>query len=345
MCRSGRRAWGPGCDPSAAGDGAWWPVPVAVVVLALGRLGRLILGELLAQVVLGLGGVDAGAPQLVHDEQQDQDTGPDHEPPHARRCTRANRHAGTIVSRCLATGSPGDAVVGPAALVGVDAPPVPSGHRHGARRPPPRRGLAPGPLPGARRRRSRRRPGRDRAAPGPERGRQDAPCCARWPACCPVVAGTAEVLGHDLRRDRRVGAAPGRPAGPRHHALRRAHGGRQRALLGPGRRRRPGRRRGGPGGAGPRRTAARRGRGPAVGRPAPAGRHRRAGGPPPRAVAARRAPRRPRRRGPRHRRRARPRARAAPGPPCVVASHELERATPWPAGSSPSPAGSSKARR
>ena len=60
---------------------------------------------------------------------------------------------------------------------------------------------------------------------------------------------------------------------------------------------------------------------------------RRAGGPPTRAVAARRAPRRARRRGPRHGRRARPRRGRAPGPPCWWPPTSSSGATRWPGGS------------
>ena len=73
------------------------------------------------------------------------------------------------------------------------------------------------------------------------------------------------------------------------------------------------------------RLPATRGR-PAVGRPAPAGRARRPGRPRPRAVAARRAPRRPRRRAPRPARRAGPGRGRPAARPCVLASHELDRA-------------------
>ncbi len=132
----------------------------------LGLLGL----ELALQIVLGLRGVDACAPQLVDDEQQDQHAAADHRPAD-RAEPSCECHAGTLVNGPAPPWSPSSAA-------GT------LGDPHGARRPPPLRRFAPRALPGARRRRPRRRPGRDRAAPGPQRGRARPRSCARWPACC-----------------------------------------------------------------------------------------------------------------------------------------------------------------
>ena len=146
----------------------------------------------------------------------------------------------------------------------------------------------------------RGRAGRDRAAAGPERRRQDH-----------APAGVRRARARGARRGHRARVGPGRataaPCAPRWACSGHGNGlyddltvGRERALLGPHRGREPR----------PRSTAAMArlglaGRladtavGPPLGRPAPPGGAGRAGGPPAGAVAARRAPRRPRRRGPR----------------------------------------------
>ena len=148
-----------------------------------------------------------------------------------------------------------------------------------------------------------------RAPTGPARPA----CCGPAPGCCRSSSGEAEVLGHDLTRDRR---AVRRRVGLLGHAtvpVRRPDRRGQRALRGPGRGRptRRGRRRAGP--PGPRRPAARRTRRPRC-RPGSAGGRRwPSWWPAARAVVARRAPRRPGRRAPGPARRAGPRRRRPAG--------------------------------
>ena len=242
------------------------------------------LGEVVLEPVLRLRLPDAGAPQLVGDEQEDQHAGRDAGAPD-RPEEPAPAASGGGYRRPRV------------ALVASRGPSVDFPGSHGTRRPAPRRRHAPGPVP----RPGRDRPGgrgrRDRAAPRARTGPGRPPCCGSAPGCCRSARGEARVLGHDLtdRRQARAAAPPGRAARPRHRPLRRAHAWPTTCGSGAG-----------PPARAPRRTSTRRARRAAgstagwpacrvatpVGRPAPAHVAGVPAGPPPGAVAARRAPRR-----------------------------------------------------
>ena len=163
---------------------------VAVVVpcdhAAVGE--RLV--ELVLQLVLGAGGLQVRAPQLVGDEQQQHHAGGDQQPPdrsedtargdasgRGRRGFPGARRRGRLGGRSHAgQGSgrrPRSGVTSPGPGWGRRRLAGTIGRSHGARRPPPWRRVADRAVPRPRRRRPRRGPGRGGAPPGPERRRQD----------------------------------------------------------------------------------------------------------------------------------------------------------------------------
>ena len=170
--------------PRAGRSSWWWSAPPwcgvvvggVVVVAGLAALRSQLLVELVLEVVLGPGLVDAGAPQLVGDEQQDQQPEGDQRPADRRRRPFARTRAALTRTGWFAL------VTGPS-YTPRSAPRAPEGPV-APRRPAPLRRLPARSLPGPRRRRSRRRRGRDRAALGRERRGQDhAAAARRRPAC------------------------------------------------------------------------------------------------------------------------------------------------------------------
>ena len=186
----------------------WWRGvgPADDGAVGLGGLQRR--GEVVLEAVLGLGRADAGAPQLVGDEQQEQDAGGDHRPADRRPARGRTGDAGprtvlpTGVLQRYRAGSPARQAPPPVASTGPMEPVVPS-----APRSPSSVGSPSSPAPtstvGAR---------RGRAPAGPERRREDLPAAGLRRAARRWSRAPATVLGHDLTDagQRRAAAPPGR---------------------------------------------------------------------------------------------------------------------------------------
>ena len=289
--------------------------------------------ELAFEVVLGLGGVDAGAPQLVHDEQQDQHTAPDHQSAD-RAEPSCECHAGTIVNRRVRLPG-GPSRVGPPSSPCPQVPSVipmePVVHLRAAvsllGRFPALAGVDLDVDPA--------RSCCSRAPTGPARPR----CCARLAG--PAAGGrrarrwcSATTCGPTARPSAAGSACSATPPcsttsspwpttcgsgpGPRGAAPADAEAAMARA--------------------GPRRPAPRRHRRAPVRRAAPPRVARGVAGPPARALAARRAPCRARRRHPRRGRRSRRAGPPRPAPPSSWPPTSSTGPRPWPAARSPSSA-------
>ena len=196
-----------------------------------GRGGRRRRGdhvvELLLEVVLGLAGLDAGAPELVADEGQQEEPGGDEHPPDAAHppppvpapvvrpdgdvapargrsavalITHSGEPIGSFRRRPVAGRSAGRA----ACIVAPRGRSVPWAAAYGAGGPPPRRRRGARPLPGPGRRQPRRRARRDRPRCGAERRRQDhAAALLRRPAAGQPGRGRRARRRPDRRPPRR----------------------------------------------------------------------------------------------------------------------------------------------
>ena len=200
--RRGRRGRGRGRSSSSAR-------------LGVGELGL----ELVLEPVLGLGVRGAGAPQLVGDEQQDQDAGGDQRAADGAE-DPCERTAATVTGAIPAPGVASERTRRRRRRTGARVARRPVRYRSAVAMEPVvhlrAAVVAARPLPRPRRRRPRRRAAaRSCSSRGPT-GPARPPCCAPAPAWCRSSTGEAVVLGHDLRPRPPAGAPPRRPARPRH---------------------------------------------------------------------------------------------------------------------------------
>ena len=187
-----------------------------VVGTAVGRRrGRHRLVELPAEVVLGPGLLEAGAPQLVGGEEQHEHAEDDEDAAEPPDPPSPTTHLSDGTGWLSEPGSSGRGPRRPVARHGArmeaaEAWPVLFPTTHGAGDPPSRSRGAPRALPGSGRRDARRRAAARSCSSGARTAPASPPCCGCCAGLVAVTSGEAVVLGHDLRADRRSGAPPGR---------------------------------------------------------------------------------------------------------------------------------------